>query len=51
MYMEMDVNLYDRCARENNDRQRNKEAERLAASNKWKAIADAASASGFHIDC
>jgi len=48
-YMEMDVNLYDRCARENNDKQRAKEAERNAAANKWRAILDAANSSGIQV--
>ena len=45
----MDVNLYDKCARENSDKQRAKEAERAAAANKWKAIADSAAANGITV--
>jgi len=47
MYMEMDASLYDKCARENNEKVRSRETERTVASNKWKAILDSAAASGI----
>ncbi len=38
MYMEMDINLYDRCNREHMDKIRTKDAEREAAAVKWATI-------------
>jgi len=49
MYMEMDVTLYDRCARENNDKIRSRDAERNSAAIKWKAILDQASENGINV--
>lgn len=45
-YMELDINLYDRCARENNEKERAKEAQRAAAASKWSTIAQGAAARG-----
>ena len=46
MYMEMDATLYDKCARENTDKTRSKEAERDAAAVKWQQMIAAAKAKG-----
>jgi hypothetical protein len=48
--MEVDINLYDRCARENNEKERLKDSQRVASKTKWQAIADAASARGVAAD-
>lgn len=45
----MDNALYEKCARENNEKQRAKEAERAQAASKWKAIMDSAAANGIDI--
>ncbi len=49
-YMEMDIALYEKCSRDNNDKLRKQEAEKEAGANKWKAILDAAVASGIDIN-
>lgn len=46
MYMELDINLYDRCSREYNDKERTKTDLRASANAKWQSIAEAASAKG-----
>lgn len=46
MYMETDINLYDRCARETADKDRVKDGNRVLANAKWQAIVDAAAAKG-----
>ena len=38
MYMEMDINLYDKCNREHLEKTRSRESEREAADNKWQTI-------------
>lgn len=38
MYMEMDINLYDKCNREHLEKTRARESEREAADNKWQTI-------------
>jgi hypothetical protein len=45
-YMELDINLYDRCSREHNEKERTKSDLRTAATAKWLSIAEAASAKG-----
>ena len=47
--MEMDIALYEKCSRDNNEKLRKAEAEKEAGSNKWKAIMDSAVASGIDI--
>ncbi len=49
-YMEMDIALYEKCSRDNNDKLRKAEAEKEAGANKWKAIMDAATASGIDVN-
>mmetsp|Transcript_26568 Transcript_26568/g.25432 ORF Transcript_26568/g.25432 Transcript_26568/m.25432 type:complete len:480 (-) Transcript_26568:108-1547(-) len=49
MYMEMDATLYDKCARENSDKTRIRDAEREAAASKWTALIAAAAAKGVHL--
>jgi hypothetical protein len=47
--MEMDATLYDKCARENSDKTRIRDAEREAAASKWTALIAAAAAKGVHL--
>ena len=42
MYMEMDVNLYEKCSRENVEKGRAKEAEREAAAGVWASLIEQA---------
>jgi hypothetical protein len=44
--MEMDMTLYDKCARENTEKQKAKETDREAAEAKWAQITEAAAAMG-----
>lgn len=44
--MELDINLYDRCARENNEKERMKESQRSAAATKWQSITEGAAEKG-----
>lgn len=46
----MDIALYEKCSRENNEKTRKLEMEREAAANKWKAIMDSAVASGVDVE-
>jgi ferredoxin len=48
--MEMDINLYDKCSRESNDRARQKEQEREAAANRWQSILNSALSNGIPIE-
>jgi len=41
-YMDLDINLYDRCGRETAERDKLRESQRAAAATKWKQIEDAA---------
>lgn len=50
MYMELDISLYDRCARDNNEKERLKETQRSASRSKWASITDAAAAKGVKLD-
>jgi serine/threonine-protein phosphatase 2A regulatory subunit B' len=50
MYMEMDLALYDKCSRENNEKIRNKEQEREIATQKWNSIINSAISNGANID-
>jgi len=50
MYMEMDIQLYEKCQRENNDKLRKLEADKDAGQNKWKAIMDSATAVGIDVN-
>jgi hypothetical protein len=45
-YMELDINLYDRCSREHNEKERAKESQRAAAASKWSSITEGAAAKG-----
>ena len=45
----MDINLYDKCSREYNEKNRNKEQERTVALDKWAKLEAAAVASGLTI--
>lgn len=45
-YMEMDINLYDKCSRDTSEKLRTKEVERNAATTKWATLEAAASARG-----
>jgi hypothetical protein len=48
--MEMDIQLYEKCQRENNDKLRKLEADKDAGQNKWKAIMDSATAVGIDVN-
>ena len=48
--MELDINLYDRCARENNEKERMKESQRAASKTKWQSITEAAAEKGVKPD-
>jgi serine/threonine-protein phosphatase 2A regulatory subunit B' len=50
MYMELDINLYDRCSREHNDKERTKLDLRTAANAKWLTITESANAKGVRAD-
>jgi hypothetical protein len=47
--MEMDIALYDKCARENNEKIRQREQEREAAAAKWQSLMAAAAAAGVNV--
>ena len=47
--MEMDAVLYDKCARENADKIRIKEAEREASAANWAVLIAAAATKGVHV--
>jgi serine/threonine-protein phosphatase 2A regulatory subunit B' len=49
MYMEMDIQLYDKCSRENNEKLRKMESDREASQQKWNLIMDSATSSGIDI--
>ena len=46
-YMEMDINLYDKCSREYSEKTRSREQERSLASDKWAKLEAAAAANGL----
>lgn len=46
----MDLALYEKCSRENNDKVKKQDAEREASEKKWKSIIDAATASGIDVE-
>ncbi len=48
--MEMDINLYDKCSRESNDKIRQQGADREAAANKWQMILNSALSNGIPIE-
>lgn len=48
-YMEMDIALYEKCSRENNEKIKKQEAEREASAQKWRTIMDLASAQGIDV--
>ena len=45
----MDIALYEKCSRENNEKIKKQEAEREASAQKWKAILETATAQGIDI--
>ncbi len=47
--MEMDIALYEKCSRENNEKIKKQEAEREASAQKWRTIMDLASAQGIDV--
>lgn len=47
MYMEMDINLYDKCSREYSEKNRTKDQERIAANDKWAKLEAAALSNGL----
>lgn len=50
MYSEMDPSLYDRCLREESEKNTKKFAKRSAAEKKWKEFADLAAAQGTRVN-
>jgi len=49
MYSEMDPNLYDKCLREESEKNTQRSAKRAAADKKWKEFSDAAAALGTRL--
>lgn len=47
--MEMDIQLYEKCSRENTEKARKLEADREASATKWTAILDSATSAGIDI--
>jgi len=47
--MEMDIALYDKCSRENNEKIKAREAEREHSSVKWNLLVSAAQAKGVDV--
>ena len=47
--MEMDATLYDKCARENVDKIRIRDSERVASVAQWAVLIEAAAAKGVHV--
>lgn len=45
----MDLQLYEKCSRENNDKVRKAELDREAGQLKWNMILEAASSSGIDV--
>jgi hypothetical protein len=48
MYMDMDLNLYEKCQRENVEKTRSKEAEREAAAGVWAGLLEQGRALGIN---
>ena len=46
LYMEMDINLYDKCSRERQDKMKDKEIMREQAAAKWDEITKLAAEKG-----
>ena len=46
MYQEMDINLYDKCSRENVEKSRAKEQERETAATVWATLLEQGRALG-----
>ena len=46
LYMEMDINLYDKCSRERQDKMKDKEIMREQASAKWDEVTKLAAEKG-----
>lgn len=46
----MDIALYEKCSRDNNDKLRKADAEKEASAAKWKAIMESARASNIDVD-
>mmetsp|Transcript_9614 Transcript_9614/g.21599 ORF Transcript_9614/g.21599 Transcript_9614/m.21599 type:complete len:484 (+) Transcript_9614:269-1720(+) len=49
MYMEMDIQLYEKCSRENNEKNRKQELDKDASQQKWNIIIEAAANSGIDV--
>ena len=47
LYMEMDINLYDKCSRERQDKMKDKEIMREQAAAKWDEITKLAAEKGL----
>ena len=50
MYMEIDVQLYDKCSREATAQQRTIEQARVEASNKWQSLVKEAASKGIDVN-
>lgn len=46
-YMEMDISLYDKCSRDNSEKNKAAEAERDKAANKWQTLTSTVQAKGI----
>ncbi len=46
----MDINLYDKCSKETNDKLRVKDSDRETANNKWQMVLNTALANGVPIE-
>ncbi len=46
----MDLALYEKCSRENNEKIKKQEAEREAANQKWKSITELAASNGIDVN-
>lgn len=49
MYMDSDLSLYDKCSRENGDKQKQDELEREKASDKWTVLQAQAKEQGLTV--
>lgn len=49
MYMEMDIALYDKCSRENNEKIKARDVERDGAATKWGLLLSSAQAKGVDV--
>ncbi|KAJ1424683.1 protein phosphatase 2A regulatory B subunit [Ochromonadaceae sp. CCMP2298] len=49
MYMDMGIQLYEKCSRENNEKTREAEAEKEASAKKWSIIIESATNNGIDV--